>query len=56
MKGGEIREDFSKRRRNRRDSEKEGQNKKGQINTQKWQCRDKESNTDAIRDSIMLEP
>ena len=36
--------------------EKEGQNKEGQINTQKWQRRDEETNTDAIRDSIMLEP
>ena len=36
--------------------EKEGQNKEGQINIQKWQRRDEETNTDAIRDSIMLEP
>lgn len=56
MKGGETREYFSKRRRNKRDSGKEGQNKEGQMNTQKWQGRDEETNTDALRDSIMLEP
>jgi len=48
----------NERRRNQRRllKEKEGQNKEGQTNTQKWQCRDEETNTDALRDSITLEP